>query len=284
MPQKKWTEEQKKAASERMKAMLAAKKAEKEAALVPEEVPHEQLPGERLPGAGQEPLPEPTNAPRETAVTNAPEQNTEELLRHALEAISNLTAQLGNQGQPAGPTLQNGKLLGTVEKYSTDLSRYPDPRERLANEQRLQRFGFQENYDLEWKVTTVEYTTINNIRMKEPRFQLDLINVIHDETTGERTGGRFLEYRLVFHEDPDSALWVARNNGIAVDDFTELDFLNEMRYIQMRDWLVGRFYKPQLEKQAIHKEMVVNGKLVDYFEVSDENPTTIPFDQLNTRA
>lgn len=273
MPRKVWTDEEKKAFSIKMKAIRAERLAKEAAEKAEVGTPAEQIP-----------VSEPkTEVAPEPQTTNAPEQNTEELLRHALEAIANLTGQLQNNG-PAGPQLQNGKLLGTTEKFPTDPSRYPDPRERLANEARLQRFGFKENYELGWNIGTSSYTTIDNIRMTEPKFTLDLINVVHDESTGERTGGRFVEYRMVLHEDPDTALLIARTNGINVDTYAELDFLNEMRYLQMRDWLIECFYKPTNTAQRKHKEMVINGKLVDYYEVSDENPTSIPFDQLNTKG
>lgn len=292
MPQKKWTEEQKKAASERMKANYAARMARAAAEKAAVEAVAKELDEDNIfepeievteQAAPAVVEPATTNALRDTAVTNAPEQNTEELLRHALEAINNLTGQLNQRGTN-GPSLQNGKLLGTTEKFPTDPARYPDPRERLANEQRLQRFGFKENYELGWDIGTSSYTTIDNIRMTEPKFTLDLIHVVHDEATGERTGGRFVEYRMILHEDPDTALLIARQSGINVDGYSELDFLNEMRYLQMRDWLIECFYKPTSTPQKKHKEMVINGKLVDYYEVNDENPTTIPFDQLNTRA
>lgn len=259
---RKWTEEEKKAASEKAKARLAAQ----------QDTP--TFTGEM------------TAPPKEDNITNAPEASTEELLRQAVEAISMLAKlQAGNAASQAqgGPGLQNGKLTGTVEKYSVDSSKYPSPVERLRDEVRLQRFGFKENFDLMWDVTTSEYTTIDNIRMKEPKFKLDLVRIVHDEETGEVTGGRYVEYRLIMHEDPDTALVIARANGIDVDSYDETQFLNEMRYLRARDWLIECFYKAKPTKNSTHREMVINGKVVDYFEVNSENSSKIPFDQLDKK-
>jgi hypothetical protein len=200
-----------------------------------------------------------------------PNNTTEQLLLRALEAIANLTAQNNN----GGANLQNGKLTGTVEKYSLNKEDYPDPTERLANEPGLARFGFKENYELKWAVNQSPYTTIDNVRMIEPKFIVDLIRVMYNDETGEKTNGRYNEYRIILHEDPDSALWVARENGIDVDSMDEKTFLNEMRYLQIRDWLLECFYPKKPQAQSNAKQMVINGKLVEYFEVNDETPQKI---------
>lgn len=264
---RKWTEEEKKAASEKAKARRAQMLAEQAAVVTTQNDPVE----------AQALTPEPK-------VTNSPETPSDELLRQAIEAISMLAQlQAANGGANNGPQVRNGKLTGTVEKYAVDPSLYPDPSDRLREEPRLQRFGFKENFDLRWTVTTTEYTTIDNIRMREPKFILDLVRVVFDEETGIPTGGRYVEYRLISHEDPDSSLMVARANHINVDDYDERDFLNEMRYIKMRDWIMSCFYKAKPGSNTNRREMVINGKVVEYFEVNSEDSAKIPFDNLGTK-
>lgn len=218
-------------------------------------------------------------------ITNIPEPSTEDILKRALEAIATLAQLQGNAAGANGPSINSaGKLTGTIEKYSLDESRYPDPMSRLADEPRLQRFGFKENYELRWEITSSEYTTIDNVRMREPKFVLDLVKVVYNEDTGEKTNGRYVLYRMVMHEDPDTALTVARNNGVNVDDYDETTFLNEMRYLQMRDWLVECFYKPSSTSVTNKREMVIDGKLVEYFEISSKDSAKIPFAELDTKV
>lgn len=265
-----WTDEQKKAFGAKMKALREKKLAEQ----VVEPAVTEVERNVELDAAIEETPPE---------VTNVPEPTTEDILKRALEAIATL-AQLTGQNQATAGINANGKLTGTVLKYSLDPSRYPDPTERLSNEQRLGRFGFKENYELRWEITSSEYTTIDNIRMREPKFILDLVKVVYNEDTGVKTNGRYVLYRMVMHEDPDSALTVARQNGVDVDNFEEAAFLNEMRYLQMRDWLVECFYKPTSTTVTNKREMVIDGKLVEYFEVSSKDNAKIPFAELDTKV
>ena len=102
-----------------------------------------------------------------------------------------------------------------------------------------------------------------------------------DEVTGEPTSGRYEICRMIMHEDPDAALVVAKEQGIEVDTTQdEADFLNEMRYIRMRDWLLECFYPGASTASSKKRDMVVNGKLVTYFEVNDENSQGIDFSKL----
>lgn len=274
-----WTDEEKKAFGIKMKALREKRLAEQEKAerlTVVTTAPVEPT------SEPEQPEPVPVVAVNEPTVTNAPEQSMEVILKQALEAIATLASLTGQKDSPAGIN-SAGKLTGTIEKYSLDANRYPDPRERLANEPRLQRFGFKENYDLRYEISVSEYTTIDNIRFREPKFILDLVRVLFDEETGIPTGGRYVQSRIVMHEDPDSALTVARQNGVNVDDYDERSFLNEMRYLQMRDWLFENFYKPKSTAINNRREMVIDGKIVDYFEVNSEDAAKIPFSQLETK-
>lgn len=217
----------------------------------------------------------PVETPEPTTTVQT-EQDYAELLRNALEAISNLTAQKTAEA----PT---NKLS---DRYSVNPDNYVDPTDRLANEASLGRFGFKENYELRWSMAPFKYQDVENKWHQEPRFTLDLIRVIFDEETGEKTNGRYLEYRLIQHEDPDSAIMVATDNGVDVDSFSEKDFLNEMRYIQARDWLFGlpNFFPQKAKAYTNTKDMVIGGKMVQYFEKSDdaEKSSSLPFGNLDS--
>lgn len=174
------------------------------------------------------------------------------------------------QSQSQDTAVSNGKLTGTIERYAVDPGLYPDPRERLSVEPRLARFAFSMNYELQWNIGESSYETIDHIRMKEPKFTLTLVRIMLDEDTGEPTNGRYDICRLIMHEDPTAALTIAREQGLDVSTIEEADFLNEMRYIRMRDWLLEAFYpsKPTISNQK--RDMVINGKLVSYWEKNAE--------------
>ncbi len=136
------------------------------------------------------------------------------------------------------------------------------------------------NYELNWNTSVSQYKTADGINTKEPKFTIELNRIIIDEDTGESTNGRYTICRGIFHEDPDAALVVARDNGYTVEEWAEAEFLNEMRYLRIRDWLLEAFYppKPSQEKKN-KKEMVIGGKLVEYFEISSESTESVPFSQ-----
>lgn len=217
-------------------------------------------------------MPEPSDTVKETIET---EPNLGELQKQIQELKDMQWALMKGAmaGQLAGTeqaSADGGKLTGTFEKYALSPDLYPDPSERLAEEPKLQRFAFKMNYELSYEVKEVSYTTIDGIRTKEPRFDLTLVRVMLDEETGEDTDGRYDICRIILHEDPDTALTIARNIGFDMDSMDEQMFLNEMRYIRMRDWLLEAFYPPKPDPQKQKRDMVINGKLVQYWQKNAE--------------
>jgi hypothetical protein len=214
-------------------------------------------------------------------VDTTPQQPGYAELQRQVEELKALFAQ--SQAAPAaamqqaGPQVANGRLIGTFTKHNLDPNYYPDPCERLSKEAKLQRFAFPVNYELTFNVSTSSYETKDGIQTVEPKFTLELLGIYMDEETGEPTNRRYIVGNAVFHEDPQSAIAVARENGIDINEFNEKDFLDEMRYLQYRDWLLERFYPPKSQAKDQRKEMVVNNRIVQYFEMSDENPTALPF-------
>jgi hypothetical protein len=204
-------------------------------------------------------------------------------LKAQVEELKNLLVNREAQA-PQGPQITATGLIGTLHKFNTDPKHYPNPVERLAGEPRLARFAFGENWELDFSVKDSSYTTLDNRRVVEPQFTIQLIGKVFDED-GELTNGRYVRKQMVFFEDPDAALAVARENGLEPNDFGgEKDFLDEMRYIRVRNWLLENFYSPSnTNKQQNKKQMVINNQVVDYYEISSVDGSAMPFGDLGNK-
>lgn len=292
------TEEQRKAQSEKMKAFWAAKRAEAEKQKAAEASTQTntnsstQTFSTSTTGgttAGYTAVPEPlVTVPIAQAVPSIAEENVSDLLRRIQELEQRLSVGIPmlppQQPVAQSPHLFGGRLVGVVDKYVVDPEHYPDPRARLFKEPRLQRFAFDQNYELSWDVSTTRYETKEGLNVQEPKFTIGLIRVMFDDITGEPTNGRYMICNAIFHEDPQSAIVIAREKGLPVEDNNEKEFLDEMRYLRMRDWLFEAFYPPiTAQAKKNKKEMVIGNKLVDYWEVNSEDAEVMPFNQLNSK-
>jgi hypothetical protein len=176
-----------------------------------------------------------------------------------------------------------------MNKYSIDPADYVDPRERLANEPRLESEAFKQNYVLEYSLGRVSYDAKDGINYTEPKFQLELWRWLRDPVTNEITNKKFRVHKVTFFEDPDAALQTAHAKGVNItmpeqDGFINPQhkaFLDEMRYLRFRDWLFEIFWPaPAVNKSAIREEVIGN-RLVPVLETSSTEPlTNIPFDKL----
>ena len=217
--------------------------------------------------------------PQEQATIS--QQDYIDLLKQIQELKEN---QWKSQIEDSRVQLRGGKLIGTVEKYDLSPALYPDPTKRLAQEPRLARFAFDENYILQFDVGITEYTTIDNVRTKEPKFTLVLAAYMYDDETGEQqhesdgSPSAYVVRRLIMHEDPEAALVIARDNGLEVDEEDEVAFLNEMRYIRMRDFLLECYYPTKPRDINRKKEIVVGGKIVETFQVTTEGEESVKID------
>ena len=241
MPKKNMTPEERKAFGEKMKAAREAKK-------------------------NQQP-----EQPKEDIQTDV---NVQELLRRIEELEANK-----RESEKQTPEVTAQGMVGVFTKYITDPANYPDPVERLSQEPRLARFAFPENYELNFHVETSSYETKTGINTEEPRFHLDLIGKVFDDA-GVATNKRYIMRRLVFHEDPQAALVIARDNNMEVDKSDERTFLNEMRYLRMRDWIMDFFFPKPATSTGSKREEVIGNQLVEVYEISSETSQEIPFNDL----
>lgn len=259
MAKRQWTDEERKAFGEKMKTARQNKNPQTK-----------ELQDDKVDQVSQADfIPEPTE-------TISGETELDELKRQIQELKDMQWAAMVAKAQnPQEASAAGGKLTGTFEKYTTDVDHYPNPIERLSQETRLQRFAFPLNYELNYIVGVSEYTTIDGIRTKEPKFELELIRIMMDEDTGEPTDGRYILCRFIMHEDPDAALTIAQEQGLIIEEESEEKFLNEMRYLRMKDWLIECFYPAPAAKASNKRDMVINGRLVTYYEKNNEEGVSV---------
>jgi len=182
----------------------------------------------------------------------------------------------------SGPQVTDRGVIGTREKYRLDPDLYPDPRERLAEQEQFKRLAFSENWELDWAISPTRYQTVDGIWQTEPRFTLKLIKIIFDDKTYEKTNRRYVARQLIMHEDPEAAVVIAREQGLPVDEKNELNFLNEMRFIRMRDWLIETFFPPPTPINQNKRQVVIDNQLVELYEITSESKESIPFDKIGT--
>ena len=267
MPKKEWTDEERKAFGDKMRAARRQK---------------------NVTVNGPVEAPPATDAPKvpgeDETVQVQDEQGLDELKKQMQEVMETnallKAALLGNQKQSQGISVgKNNNLLGEVEKYLLDPVNYPDPTPRLRKEARLQPLAFDYNYELDYSVSTSSYETKTGVNMREPKFHVTLNRIVLDDQ-GEQTPKRYVARKLIFHEDPQAALVIARDNGIEVDKTDEQTFLNEMRYLRVRDWLFDIFWPKPASPMGQIKEEVIGGTLVQVFEKSSEEPSGVEFDKI----
>jgi hypothetical protein len=215
------------------------------------------------------------------SVAEAPEQIAEEQGMDELRAqVKLLTSLFASGGQSQG-SVEKGRFIGEVDKYVVDPANYPDPTPRLKAEKRLLAVNFLYNYELDYEVSISSYETKTGINMREPKFTIQL-NRIKLDDQGAQTNGRVRLRKLIFHEDPQAALVVAREKGLAVDD-NQKEFLDEMRYLRVKDWLFDVFWPKPAQPQEQIREEVIAGTIFQTFEKSSVEADGIDFDKLNSK-
>lgn len=251
------SEEQRKAASERLKQAREAKKAKAAARIAQEEAYMNQPKGE----------PVPKDSP-----------NLEELVLKLAAEIEELKAGRGyidpktaldQVAQKAGGyDPRFGGVQGIQYKYPVEKSYYPDPTDRLYDEPQLKRFAMRENFYFKWDVVGEIYEKAN-ITYSEPRFTVELFRRVFNDD-GTPTGKMILVNRQFQMEDELTARLAADKLGLT-DTFDSFeDLMNEMRYHRIKRWLMGIFTPPSInsfKKRAT--TMVIDGKVVEVYDTEE---------------
>jgi hypothetical protein len=233
---KQWTDEERKAFGEKMKAARATK----------------------------------TNTP--PLKTKAPVvEIPEDTLKVLMERLSALEAEKATR--PTAPTQeptisQSGHVQGIKEKYAINNAAYAhvDPRERLFKEPKLSRFAPEENYTMYWRVENTRYQNAQLLWIAEPRFELEVRRKVLDDDGSVK--GEYQVGKLVCHEDWDAAVDIANSLGLEIDPQMGPAFIDEMRYQTFRMFVEELFFQPKPIQQVNggKKEMVVAGTVVTFYE------------------
>lgn len=226
----------------------------------------------------------PINPGPDDTVHVAPDQSTIDLQAQIAELKQAMAAMQAGMKAPEAPNMnKQGDLIGEWEKYLVDPANYPDPTPRLKAEPRLQNIAFNHNYELNYTVSVSSYETKTGKNVKEPKFHVDLYRIVLNDQ-GDATDKRYVARKMVFHEDPQAALVIAREQGVDVDKSNEANFLNEMRYLRVRDWLFNVFWpRPADEQHKIHEE-VIGGSVVQVFTKNSVDSSEIDFSKLNKKV
>lgn len=284
MPRKKMTDEEKKAFGEKMKLAREKKKLFQEPAV---KVETQDLP---VVPFGEAPV-----DVQETKLDMLQRQLDEVMETNALLKAAFLNNQ-GNQNSQGTDNVSIGrgnKVIGEVDKYLVDPNEYPDPTKRLADEPRLAALAFKFNYDLDYEFKISNYETKTGLNMREPDFLITLYRIVLDEQgnplevidpkTNKPAIKRYIARRLSFKEDPQAALVIARENNLDVDKSDERAFLNEMRYLRVRDWLFDYFWPVPSQSASRVQEEVIGGSIVQVSLKNSVEPSSPDFDQINKK-
>lgn len=192
----------------------------------------------------------------------------------------------------AQPAPAPAVAVRAITKFSINPADYPDPRDRLMAEPRLESEAFKQNFYLIWEVGKVGYKSdVDGVSYTEPKFRLEVWKYVRDGATNEfvetedpKTGAKtrkgFRVHKGTFFEDPDAAIQCAQDKGITVPDSIQQAFLDEMRYLRIRDWLFEIFWPSPIKQNRGVREEVIGNRLVPVMEISSTTPVDIPFDRL----
>lgn len=280
MTSRKWTPEQRKAASERAKAQIAAKKKELENEDISDSSGDNSSPddSQHLESEFEQKVNEPQAQP---TVTLTQEQFQMMLDRLSARPEAPATQAAFNQAFP-GTTPQlntQGGVVGVVERFPIDPKHYVNPVEQLYDMPELRRYALRENYIIEWRVTPTKYQTAMGTWYIEPRFELILKKKQYDEEGNELVkydkNGKAFHPRIVlgrasFFEDPPANIMEAEEAGVGVDDLDKPEFQEKMRMYRYRFWLNEQLNpkRPAYHTNA-RREEVIGGKVYEIDEYSN---------------
>jgi hypothetical protein len=199
-----------------------------------------------------------------------------------LQAFMAGASQSNNQGSGLSVGAK-GNLVGEVEKYVMAEENYPDMTDRLYTEPRLQNIAFRNNYEVEYTIAQSSYETKTGINMVEPRFHVTLYRILLDDD-GNQTNKSYIARKLTFHEDPQAAMTIAKEQGVEIDRTDEVKFLNEMRYLRVRDWIFDIFWPKPAQAAENVREEVIGGSLVQVVTRNSPETGEIDFSKIKNKV
>ena len=163
---------------------------------------------------------------------------------------------------------QFGRPVGVIQRYSVDPNNYKDPREDLASLPELERVAFKHNYMLEWDIDQLIYDTKYGTSFADPKFTLVLYRKMFDED-GQPNGKRILIQTGIFFEDPAASIKEAAALGLPIDNANSREFLEQMRFLRYKAWLLDIFNPKRLTstKKKV-TQMVIDNKVVEVEDYS----------------
>lgn len=181
-----------------------------------------------------------------------------QVVKQLMEEVASLKAERGkvspseglsDTARIMGASIGAQGVQGEQVKHSLSAQDYPDPTERLYDEPVLSRHGLRENYEIRFAVEGSHYEA-NGIRYAEPRFMVELHRKLFNDDGTPKLGksGRqqvAFRSRQFQHEDEVAARMAARKLGLEGTFPSFKEMMDEMRYAQMRKWLLDTFNPPE---------------------------------------
>ena len=285
------------AASERMKAMHAQKKADKLAQIgatlaqigaTKEAIVAAPPAPESAPEQPPEPPPEQPVHQSAQQSTQAPAQGvtlTQEQFQMMLDRLANRPEYQASPeviekqfGQVPRLNSQGG-VVGVVERFPIDPQHYNNPVEKLYDAPALSRFALRLNYVIEWSVTPTKYQTAMGTWYIEPRFELTLKRkqldddgneVVKHDGNGKPYHPRIVLGRGSFFNDPPADIMEAEQAGLTLANVETPEGQENMRMYRYLFWLTERLIpkKPQMTTQK-RREEVIAGRVYEIDEYSN---------------
>jgi tetrahydromethanopterin S-methyltransferase subunit G len=234
-----------------------------------------------------------TTPPVANEPTETPAENKVELTQDQFQALmerldkleTNRTETLATKNEPQ--LNQLGRAVGVMQKYSVDPRDYQDPREELMNLPELERFAFKPNYYLGWDVEQTQYETKYGTSFSEPRFEIRLYKrLFEDDGTptvktdnegkpvldeqGRPQYKSYLVKKGFFFEDPGASVKEAQALGLPINNANSKDFLEQMRKLRYKTWLLEVFNKPKSADTTRKEQMTIGSSIVQVESYSEE--------------
>lgn len=270
MPKNKMTPEERKAWGAKMKALREKKALERDPQfkLTPQTIDEPVPPAQPSPSAPE---------------TISQGDDIEQMKRQIAELTQLILS------RQSAPQITPKGVVGTLEKFPVDPIYYPTKEqifERLLGEERLSIQGFNRIWwDINYEVSSVSYDTKDGLNVTEPKFRVELIRILPDPDTQQPSNQRYVLHKLTMFEDPQAAIQVARQYGLEVREEDQKQFLDDMRYLRIRDWVAESFYPPKpTQVKSNKKETVIANRLVDVYEINSTQSEVMPFNQITKKG